>query len=191
MPYAKSHENRAVCVGPDAPVQDVADEMDAQCVGCVVVVDEDDRPLGILTDRDLTLRVVAAGRDPAKTCAGDVMTPDVLTGGRRESTLDLLGKLEGRGVRRAPLVEDGHVVGLVSLDDLIVDLGVQLWNVSEAISSELRETHRATPRRRRRESRDEALDDLRQHLGELGEQIREPIDRDLSRVGERLGRRRD
>jgi len=191
MPYAKTHENKAICVGPDTPVRDIADEMDANAVGCVVVVDEEDRPLGIITDRDLTLRVVAAGREPEKTRAEDVMSRDVLTGGRRESTIALLKKLEERGVRRAPLVEAGHVVGLVSLDDLIVDLGVQLWNVSEAVSAELREAYRSTPRRRRRESREEALDEIRHHLGDLGEHIRDRIDRDLARVGERLGRRRD
>jgi CBS domain-containing protein len=189
MSHESHHENRAVCVSPDSSVQDIADEMDAHGVGCVVVVDDADRPLGIVTDRDLTIRVVAAGRDPEKTCAEDVMSRDVLTGGRRESTLDLLKRLEERGVRRAPLVEGEHVVGLISLDDLVIDLGVQLWNISEAVASELRETYRATPRRRRRESREEALDELRSHLTDLGDQIRERIDRDLGRVG--LGRRRD
>ena len=62
MPHERHHENRAVCVSPDTSVQDIADEMDAHAVGCVVVVDEEDRPLGMITDRDLALRVVAGGR---------------------------------------------------------------------------------------------------------------------------------
>jgi signal-transduction protein with cAMP-binding, CBS, and nucleotidyltransferase domain len=191
MPQAKTYENRAVCVGPDTPVVDVADQMDAHSVGCVVVVDEEDRPLGILTDRDLTLRVVAAGREPEKTRAADVMSPDVLTGGRRDSTIELLKRLEQRGVRRAPLVEAGHVVGLISLDDLIAELGIQLWNVSEAVSSELREAHRMAARRRRRESREESAAELRQQLGDLGVQMRERIEREIAGLSERLGRNRD
>jgi len=189
MSLAKSYENRAVCVGPDTSVLDVADEMDAHAVGCVVVVDEEDRPLGVITDRDLTLRVVAAGRAPNKTSARDVMSPEVVTGGRRESTLELLAKLEQRGIRRAPLVEGGRVVGLISLDDLIVEFGSQLWNVSEAVSAELRGAHRTTPRRRRREARDEALSELRHQLFDLSKQVRKRVEGDLRGIGKRIGRR--
>jgi CBS domain-containing protein len=191
MSQAKHHENRAICVAPDATAVDAADEMDAHNVGCVIVVDEDDHPLGLLTDRDLTLRVVAAGRDAAKTRVSDIMTTDLLTGGRRESTLDLLEKLEQRGVRRAPLVEDGRVVGLISLDDLIINLGVQLWNLSEAVRAELRENKRRSRLRRRRETRDEVFDDLRSQFSEMADQVRERVERDLRSFGERLGRKRD
>jgi CBS domain-containing protein len=191
MSQAKHYENRAVSVAPDTSAMDIADEMDARSVGCVVVVDDEDRPLGIVTDRDLALRVVAAGRDPAKTSASDVMTTDLLTGGRRDSTLDLLAKLEKRGVRRAPLVEDGRVVGLISLDDLIGNLGVQLWNLSETVRAELRESRSASRPRRRRESRDDIFDDIRSQFTEMADQVRERVERDLRSIGDRLGRRND
>jgi len=191
MSQAKHYENRAVSVAPDTSAMDIADEMDARSVGCVVVVDDEDRPLGIVTDRDLALRVVAAGRDPAKTSASDVMTTDLLTGGRRDSTLDLLAKLEQRGVRRAPLVEDGRVVGLVSLDDLIGNLGVQLWNLSETVRAELRESRSSSRQRRRRESRDDVFDDIRSQFTEMADQVRERVERDLRSIGDRLGRRND
>jgi CBS domain-containing protein len=191
MSQAKHHENRAVCVAPETPVMDIADEMDSHSIGCVVVVDGEDRPLGIITDRDLTLRVVAAGRDPAKTRASDVMTTDVLTGGRRESTLALLEKLRARGVRRAPLVEAGHVVGLISLDDLIGNLGVQFWNLSEAVRAELREDRRTSRQRRRRETRDDVFEDLRTQFSDIAEQIRDRVERDLRTFGEKLGRKQD
>ena len=191
MSQAKHYENRAICVDPGISVLDVADEMDAHGVGCVVVIDDQDRPLGIITDRDLTIRVVAAGRDPQKTTASEVMTADVLCGGRRETTVELLEKLEARGVRRAPIVEGGHVVGLISLDDLIVALGVQLWNLSEAVRAELRENKRTSRQRRRREARDEALDELRSQFVDLADSIRDRVERDLRSVGERLGRRGD
>ncbi len=191
MRNVKNYEDRAVCVSPETAVLEAADEMDSHSVGCVVVVDDEDRPLGMLTDRDLVLRVVAEGRDPDKTNADDVMTREVLTCGRRESTLEVLKKLEERGVRRAPLVEAGHVVGLISIDDLMVELGAQLWNVSEAVRSELRASHREAPSRRRRESREEAMGDIRQHLAELGDQIRDRVEREIREIGDRLARRRD
>lgn len=190
MRQARLYEQKAVCVDPQTAVIDVADEMDAKCVGCVVVVDDEDRPVGILTDRDLALRVVAAGRDPAKTCAADVMSTDVLSVQRRDSTLDVLRKLEARGVRRAPLVEAGHVVGLISLDDLIIELGAQLWNLSEAVRVELRETRRETPHRRRREARSDVFEDLGAQLGELGEQVRDRFERVGQDIAGLLGRKR-
>lgn len=190
MREARSYEEKAICVGPEACVIDVADEMDARSIGCVVVVDTDSRPLGILTDRDLALRVVAAGRDPAKTSAADVMSKDLLTAERQESVANVLQKLEARGVRRMPLLQGGHVVSLVSLDDLIGDLGAQMWNVSEAIRVELRESRRSTPQRRRREARGDALEDLGAQLGELGDQVRERFDRVGREIAERFGRQR-
>jgi CBS domain-containing protein len=181
MRKAKDYVNEAVSVGPDASVMDVADQMDAHGVGCVVVVDGEDRPLGLVTDRDLTLRVVAAGRDPGKTDASEVMSTDLLCCGRRDSSLDVLKKLEARGVRRAPVVEGGHVVGIVSFDDLIVDLGAQLWNVAEAVRVELRETRRETRSRRRQELRGDLLHDLRQQIEEIGGQLRERVEGVLRR----------
>ncbi|MDH3687458.1 MAG: CBS domain-containing protein [Myxococcales bacterium] len=189
MSKAKHHENRAICIAPDASAMDAAEEMDAHNVGCVVVTDAEDRPLGILTDRDLTLRVVAPGRDPEKTRVSEIMTDDPLTGGRRDSTLELLEKLQERGVRRAPLIEDGRVVGLISLDDLIVNLGVQLWNVSEAVREELRESRHTSRQRRRREAREDAFEELRDQFTEAAEQIRERVERDLRSIGERFNRK--
>ncbi|MBW2315119.1 MAG: CBS domain-containing protein [Deltaproteobacteria bacterium] len=190
MRQASAYELRPICVDRETCVVDVADEMDARSVGSVVVVDSESRPVGILTDRDLTLRVVAAGRDPAKTSAGDVMSTDLLTASRRDSAIEVLKKLEARGVRRAPLVEDGHVVGLVSLDDLVAELGTQLWNLSETIRVELRESRRETPIRRRREARSYLLEDLGSQLGELGEEVRDRIDRAGRDIADRLGLRR-
>jgi len=190
MRQASAYELRPICVDREACVIDVADEMDGRSVGSVVVIDSERRPLGILTDRDLALRVIAAGRDPAKTSAGDVMSTDLLTAARQDSAIEVLQKLEARGVRRAPLVEDGHVVGLISLDDLVAELGTQMWNLSEVVRVELRESRRATPPRRRREARNELLEDLGSQLGELGEQVRDRIDRVARDIAERLGRPR-
>ena len=190
MRQASAYELRPICIDREACVIDVADEMDGRSVGSVVVIDSERRPLGILTDRDLALRVIAAGRDPAKTSAGDVMSTDLLTAARQDSAIEVLQKLEARGVRRAPLVEDGHVVGLISLDDLVAELGTQMWNLSEVVRVELRESRRATPPRRRREARNELLEDLGSQLGELGEQVRDRIDRVARDIAERLGRPR-
>lgn len=190
MREARNYEHKAVCVEAETSVLDIADQMDADSIGCVVVVDDGDRPLGMITDRDLALRVVAAGRDPAKTTAADVMSGDVLCADRSDSTVEVLAKLEARGVRRAPLLEAGRVASLISLDDLVAEVGSQLWNLSETVRVELRESRREAPIRRRRESRGELLEDLGAQLGELGDQARERLEQVGREVAERLGRLR-
>jgi signal-transduction protein with cAMP-binding, CBS, and nucleotidyltransferase domain len=190
MREARSYEHKAVCVSPEDCVLDVADLMDADAIGCVVVVDDEERPVGVITDRDLTVRVVAAGRDPAKTTAADIMSGDVLSADRHATTVEVLQKLEARGVRRAPLLVDGKVVSLISLDDLIADVGAQLWNLAETVRVELRESRRQAPIRRRREARGELLEDLGTQLGELGEQARERIESVGRDIADRLSRLR-
>lgn len=100
-------------------------------VGCVVVV-RDARPVGILTDRDLALRVVAEGRDPEKTPVSEIVTYEAATVGRDAGLETVIRIMSDRGVRRVPIVtEDGKVTGIVTADDLTVlltrmlgDLGV-------------------------------------------------------------------
>ncbi len=186
MRLAHEYESDAVSVSPDITARDIADEMDAHAVGSVVVVDEDGRPLGIVTDRDLTLRVVATGRDPEKTRAEDVMSTDVLVVDRHTPTIELLQTLEERGVRRAPLVEDGRVTGLVSLDDLVLELGVQLWNVSEAAGSEIRENRRWASSRRRREAREEAVENIWNQLHEAGDKVRKRLVHQLKELVDKI-----
>ncbi|MCP3984504.1 MAG: CBS domain-containing protein [bacterium] len=175
MRSVEEYESSAITVGPSAKVREIADEMDAHGVGSVVIIDSIGAPIGIVTDRDLVLRVVAAGRDPDKTEASDVMSTDLLTADRVTSTLELLGMLEERGVRRVPLLEAGKVVGLVSLDDLVMELGVQLWNISEAVGSEIREAARSARGRRRREAHRDAFDDVRHSLSDAGGKLRKRV----------------
>jgi len=76
------------------------------------------------------------------------------------------------------------------VDDLVAELGTQLWSLSETIRVELRESRRETPIRRRREARSYLLEDLGSQLGELGEEVRDRIDRAGRDIADRLGLRR-
>lgn len=188
MRSAQEYESSAVTVRPDAGIRQIADEMDAHAVGSVVVIDSVGAPVGIVTDRDLVLRVIAEGRDPDKTQAGDVMSTDLLTADRHTSTIELLGRLEERGVRRVPLTEGGKITGLVSLDDLVMELGVQLWNVSEAVGAEIREAARSARGRRRREARHDAFEDVRHSLHGVGGQLRKRVVGELRELLDRVDR---
>ena len=87
-----------------------------------VLVSLDGGSFGILTDRDVAVRVVAEGRDPAGTQVGSVCTRDVATLAPDADADEAVRLVRERAVRRLPVVEDGRCVGIVSLGDLAVQL---------------------------------------------------------------------
>jgi citrate synthase len=98
-------------------VADAASRMRERGVGSVIVV-QDGRPVGILTERDL-VRVAAQGAAPASTTVGQWMTPDPDVIGPGEPVTQAFRALAERGYRHFPVVEDGAVVGVVSIRDLL------------------------------------------------------------------------
>ena len=91
-------------------------------VGALPVVDDRGRLRGILTDRDVTVRCVAAGRDPAATAVRAVMSPRALTAESSLSPLAAARLMAGAGVRRLPVTEGGRLVGMFSQRDLAAAL---------------------------------------------------------------------
>jgi CBS domain-containing protein len=101
-------------------VLEAARRMRDRQVGTLVILDDVGRPVGLLTDRDLALRVVAAGGDPRAVSVGDVMTKDPRTVGERTSIEAALSLMRSGSFRRLPIVnDDGKLVGIVSLDDVL------------------------------------------------------------------------
>lgn len=109
-------------------------------VGSLVVVDEREKgrvPVGIVTDRDIVVAVVAEGVDPRKIAVGEVMRPELVTVGEAESVFDALRLMRGRGVRRVPvLAADGTLAGIVTVDDLLEIVAEQLGQLVRAIATE-------------------------------------------------------
>jgi CBS domain-containing protein len=179
-------EKEVVTVRPEATVFDVADAMDEHSVGCVVVTDDAQRPLGVVTDRDLVRRVLAPGRDPEKTRARDVMTGDVVTASVDDRLPRVIEIMRARGIRRLPLVENGQVVAIVALDDIVAELTSDLWNVSEGARIELRDAQRTARRRRLREAREQALEELRSQALHVGQEAREFLRKELGSLVDSL-----
>ena len=67
------------CATPDTTVEEIATLMKEENIGCVPVVDEDGQVAGMITDRDIVLRCVAVGKDPAECCADDIISPQSVT----------------------------------------------------------------------------------------------------------------
>ena len=87
-------------------------------VGALPVCSEDKRLRGMITDRDIVLRCVAAEEDPAQTMVRDIMTRNCATVGPGDDCREASRVMSVQQVRRLPVVEDGKVVGMISLGDL-------------------------------------------------------------------------
>src|SRR5690606_36883834 len=99
---------------------DAARAIENNNIGAVVVQDKGS-VVGIVTDRDLTVRVVGQGRDPKTTLLSEVMTTPVVTLSPSDSQSDAIRLMQERNVRRIPLVEGERLVGIVTLDDWLLD----------------------------------------------------------------------
>jgi CBS domain-containing protein len=126
---------RVATVTPDETVEQAARTMRDRRVGCLIVT-QARHPVGIVTDRDLVLRVVAEGINPRVARIGDFATYDpitVLVGDGFETAVE---RMRVHGIRRLPIVnETGQVIGIVTADDLLALLGGELSAVCEAIQT--------------------------------------------------------
>lgn len=111
--------DQTICAMPETGIAaDAARRMIDFDVGAIVVVDDKEKLTGIVTERDIARRVVAARLDPEKTTVGQIMSrnPDTLAPG--DSPLNALELMWIRNYRHLPVVEDNRVVGMVSIRDL-------------------------------------------------------------------------
>jgi CBS domain-containing protein len=122
-----------VTMSPKQTVRDAAFKMRDQHVGAVVVVEED-RPVGIVTDRDIVVRAVVDGRDPGTTSVGDVMSRSLKVVRADDKIDDAVSSIKAAGVRRLPIVDaNGRMVGMVTLDDLVVLVAGELSVAAGAV----------------------------------------------------------
>jgi len=114
-----------------------ARRMQSRKVGSLVVVDKEQRPLGVLTDRDLVIRVMAESRDPNETIVSEVMSrlPETV----REDTPieEALGIMRCGPCRRLPVItHDGRLVGILSLDDILDLLAEEFGEIGRLLRKE-------------------------------------------------------
>jgi len=111
-------------------------------VGDLLVVDQQNgvrTPVGIVTDRDIVIAVVAPGLDPAVLSVGDVMGPELETVDEDEGIFETLHQMRDAGVRRIPVVnENNELIGIVSTDDIVQLLADEMTEVAKLISREQR-----------------------------------------------------
>ena len=106
-----------VTVGPEYNVADVASLMRSKRIGSVIVL-EDDRVLGILTERDI-LGVVGSGEDPKNVAAHEALTDDLVTIGPDAPVEEAAQEMVRAGVRHLPVISERDLLGIVSMRDLV------------------------------------------------------------------------
>ncbi|MDE2052659.1 MAG: CBS domain-containing protein [Gammaproteobacteria bacterium] len=129
---------QVITASPMLDVQAAAELMRQEHVGFLVVVPERPRgpqpPLGVLTDRDIVVGVVAKGANPASLKVGDVMSMQPAVAAESDAIDLALRTMRRAGVRRLPVVNDhGEVVGVLSLDDLLEFLAHEMDSLSGAV----------------------------------------------------------
>jgi CBS domain-containing protein len=106
----------------NASLAEVSTRMRDRHVGAVVVIDDEQqrRPIGVVTDRDIVIEIVATGLDAQTITAGDVMLDGLVTVDEDSGPLEAAELMRSRGVRRLPVVDrSGKLAGIVTLDDLV------------------------------------------------------------------------
>ena len=131
-----------VIVNRESSIQEAAVLMRKHHVGDVVVVEERQglrTPVGILTDRDIVIEIVARDLEADEVQVGDVMSSDLLTATEEDEILETIKRMRGKGVRRIPVVNsDGGLEGIIAVDDLVDLLAEQMTDLVGLITTEQR-----------------------------------------------------
>lgn len=133
--------SRVVVVAePRTPVVRVAQLMRENHIGAVIVIEDAaprNRPVGLITDRDLVIEVLAMDVNPQTLTAGDVMTADPQTIRESDAVSDAVETMRRVGVRRLPVVDaENRLVGIVTFDDLVEVLAQELTGLAGTIRRE-------------------------------------------------------
>ena len=110
--------NAVYAIAPEAPVLDAIRQMAERRVGALVVM-QGERLAGIVSERDYARKVILQGRSSAQTAVSDIMSRDPLTVLTETDVFDCMRLCTDRRVRHLPVVEDGRVVGVISIGDLV------------------------------------------------------------------------
>jgi CBS domain-containing protein len=138
MTIGKFCNRNVVCATRDTTVVEAATLMRRHHIGDLIVVDQTDdqrTPIGVVTDRDIVVEVVAPGLDPKGIKLGDLLLGRLVTVEENRSRADAVRVMATSGVRRMPVVDAaGRLVGIVTLDDLLPHFAAQLMELSELVS---------------------------------------------------------
>jgi len=123
-----------VTCGRETSALELAQLMRDRHVGDVIVVDEHDgqmTPVGVVTDRDLVVEILAKGANPDLLRAGDLIANEIVTAFESELVYDAIWHMRGKGIRRLPVIDShNHLLGVLTADDVTAFLAEELTEVA-------------------------------------------------------------
>ncbi|MFW5919066.1 MAG: CBS domain-containing protein [Halanaeroarchaeum sp.] len=135
MPISDLARSEIVTADPESSVTDLARAMGDEDVGSIVIIDGDE-PIGIVTDRDLAVRVLGEAIDPDDQTARDVMSEDLTTVEMGVGFYEAAELMADRGIRRLPVCEGDSLVGIITADDLTELLADEEQHLAEIIRAQ-------------------------------------------------------
>jgi len=123
-------------IAGERPITEAAALMDLLAVGALVVVEPDGRPVGIVTDRDLVVRAMANRLSPDAR-VDMVMSTDLVTLAPEADLREAFRVFDEHAIRRLPLVADDHLVGMLTVDDLVVDVTADLARLVRPVTDQV------------------------------------------------------
>lgn len=127
--------NEVYCVTPNSTVQDCANIMSNNHIGCIPVCDNSQNVVGLITDRDIILRCVACNKEPKNTPISEIMTcnPCCCT---PEADITEVEKLMSQNqVKRIPVIENNRIVGILTLGDLATNKQINAQGVNDTLTN--------------------------------------------------------
>jgi len=110
-----------ITLDSSAPVKKVAELMDKHDIGCVIVMNEG-KPIGIITERDMLKRVLLQFRDPRMTRVDDIMSTPLIASNPETNVREAVRLMNERRIKKLPVVEASHLIGLLTITDLVRSL---------------------------------------------------------------------
>jgi CBS domain-containing protein len=124
-----------VTITPDRTIREACQLMREHNLGCLLVTERDGRLSGMLTDRDIALRVTGEGKDPQLAKVQGIMTPNPVRIPVDRSLHELTTLMHSQRVRRIPIIDrEGKPIGIVTLDDLLALLGDEMSEIGKTVS---------------------------------------------------------
>lgn len=146
MPISEFCNREVVFATREMSLTEAAQLMRKHHVGALIVVDEAGGkrvPVGIVTDRDIVIQVIAQSLDIAEFAVGDIMGPQLISVQEKEGVFEIIRLMRSKAVRRIPVVnQEGGLVGIVSADDIL-----------DLLAEEVAELAKVAPREQEREAK--------------------------------------
>lgn len=140
MPIGEICNREVIVAQRNESVLQAAKLMRQHHVGAVLVVEERSGrrvPVGVVTDRDLVVEIIAPELDPSTMTVGDIMVEEVAVVKESVGVFEAIQYMRGKGIRRLPVVDDGGgLVGIVTLDDLLVLLAEEFNALAKLVARE-------------------------------------------------------